>query len=80
MSYLSVLMFRCPKTGSELSTGIEMDVATFEQLPDIRSSIKCPVCALDHDWSTRDAWLGNRPPSAPALPWLFINNLSAPND
>ena len=30
MSYLSVLMFRCPKTGSELSTGIEMDVATFE--------------------------------------------------
>ena len=41
MSYVSVLMFRCPNTGRELSTGIEMDAATFERLPDIRSQIKC---------------------------------------
>jgi hypothetical protein len=80
MIHTSVVMVRCPATGRELSTG-EMDAATFERLPDIRSRIKCPVCNLDHDWSTRDAWLGNpAPPSAPALPWLFINNLSAAND
>jgi len=57
-----------------------MDAATFKMLPDICSQIKCPVCGFDHDWSTREAWLGNPPPSAPALPWLFINNLSAAND
>jgi hypothetical protein len=73
-------MFRCPKTGRELSTGIEMDAATFEQLPDIRSRIKCPICNVDHIWSTSAAWLDNPAPSAPALPWLFINNRSAEND
>jgi hypothetical protein len=77
---MSVLMFRCPNTGTELSTGIEIDAATFEQLPDIRSYIRCPVCKVDHSWSTREAWLGNPAPSAPALPWLFINNQSAAND
>jgi hypothetical protein len=35
---------------------------------------------VDHDWSTRDALLGDPAPSVPALPGLFINNLSAPND
>jgi hypothetical protein len=80
MSHASVVMVRCPTTGRELSTGIEMDAATFEQLPDIRSQIKCPVCNLDHSWSTRDAWLGDPAPSVPALSWLHINNRSVAND
>ena len=65
MIHTSIVMVRCLATGRELSTGVEMDAATFERLPDIRSRIKCPVCNLDHDWSTRDAWLGNPAPSAP---------------
>ena len=55
MSHASVVMVRCPTTGRELSTGVEMDAATFEQLPDIHSLMKCPVCGLDHTWSTREA-------------------------
>jgi hypothetical protein len=77
---LGVVMVRCPKTGRELSTGIEMDAATLEQLPDIRSMIECPVCRVEHVWSTREAWLDNPPPDTPALPWLFFNNRSAAND
>jgi hypothetical protein len=80
MSHASVVMVRCPTTGRELSTGVEMDAATFGRLPDIRSPITCPVCSLDHNWSTREAWLGNPAPSVPTLPWLFINNQSAAND
>ena len=80
MIHAGVVMVRCPATGRELSTGVEMDAATFERLPDIQSQIKCPVCRLDHNWSTRAAWLGNPAPSAPTLPWLFINNRSAAND
>jgi hypothetical protein len=67
MIHTSVVMVRCPATGRELSTGVEMDAATFERLPDIRSRIKCSVCNLDHDWSTRDAWLGN--PARPRQPF-----------
>jgi hypothetical protein len=77
---VSVVMVRCPNTGHELSTGVEMDAATFERLPEIRSQIRCPICNLDHTWSTREAWLGNPAPSAPAIPWLFINNRGAAND
>jgi hypothetical protein len=80
MSHASIVMVRCPATGRELSTGVEMDAATFKRLPDIHSQIKCPACGLDHNWSTREAWLGNPPPATPALPWLFINNLNAAND
>ena len=43
MGHASVVMVRCPTTGRELSTGVEMDPSTFERLPDIRSMIKCPV-------------------------------------
>jgi hypothetical protein len=73
-------MFRCLNTGRELSTGIEMDAATFKQLPDICTHIRCPVCSFDHVWSTTEAWLGDPIPSAPPLPWLFINNRIAEND
>jgi hypothetical protein len=80
MSHASVVMVRCPTTGRELSTGVEMDTATFERLPDIHSRIKCPLCRVNHDWSTREAWLANPAPSVPTLAWLFINNQRAAND
>jgi hypothetical protein len=80
MIQVSILMVRCPSTGHELSTGIEMDAATFAKLPDILSQMKCPACGLDHNLSTRDAWLGNPVPSAPEFTWLFINNGTLPHD
>jgi hypothetical protein len=80
MTPISIVMVRCPATGRELSTGIEMDAATFERLPEIRAQIRCPACCLDHTWSTREAWLGNPAPSVPSLPWLLINNRNAAND
>jgi hypothetical protein len=80
MRRMSVVLIRCPTTGRELSTGIETDASTFEQLPDIRSQLMCPICKLDHVWSTRDTWLGNPPPSLPEFSWLFLNNRIAEND
>ena len=80
MRHVSVVMVRCPTTGRELSTGIEMVAATFEQLPDIRSKITCPICRLEHIWSTREAWLDNPAPSVPAFAWLVLNNRVAEND
>ena len=52
MRSLNVVMVKCPNTGRELSTGIEMDAATFKRLPDIRSQLMCPICKFDHVWST----------------------------
>ena len=68
MSHAIVVMVRCPTTGRELSTGVEMDAATFEQLPDIHSLIKCPVCGLDHTWSIWEAWSGKSRSFSPGAP------------
>jgi len=43
---VSAALVRCPTTGRELGTGVEMDAATFERL-EIQSQIKSPVCRLD---------------------------------
>ena len=80
MHHLNVVMIRCPNTGREFSTGIEMDAATFEQLSDTRSQLMCPVCRVNHYWSTREAWLDNPPPSVPEIAWLMLNNRVAEND
>ena len=77
---MSIVMVRRPTTGRELSTGVEMDVATFEQLPDIRSQLDCPICRTQHTWSTREAWLGNPAPSVPGFAWMILNNRAAEND
>src|SRR4026207_384307 len=37
MSYASIVMVKCPTTGREISTGVEMDAATFERVPESSS-------------------------------------------
>jgi hypothetical protein len=54
---MGVLMIQCPKTGREVSTGIEMlDV---EQLPAVTATTVCPACGRIHAWSKKDAWLAD---------------------
>jgi hypothetical protein len=48
---MGVVMIRCPRTGSEVSTGLEMDQATWNALPVVRSKMHCPACRAEHMWS-----------------------------
>jgi hypothetical protein len=43
---MGTLVFVCPATGLEVSTGIEMDLATLERLG--LSKIYCPHCRHAH--------------------------------
>lgn len=52
---MSVLKVRCPETGREVSTGIEIDPESFASLPDKLPVSNCPVCGLDHVWLKCDA-------------------------
>jgi hypothetical protein len=54
---MSELMIRCPNTGEAISTGITTDSKSFQALPDVASSSRCPKCGLDHVWRKREAWL-----------------------
>jgi hypothetical protein len=54
---MSVLKMRCPETGREVSTGIEVDSESFAALPDKLPVSTCPLCGLDHSWLKCDARL-----------------------
>jgi hypothetical protein len=54
---VSIIMIRCPNLGEAISTGIEADAHSFEQLPNILMHSQCSACGLEHPWWKREAWL-----------------------
>jgi hypothetical protein len=56
---MSVIMIRCPETGSEISTGIECEDDDFRRLPFVITQTTCPSCGREHRWSKSDAWLND---------------------
>ncbi len=62
---MGALLLKCPNTGREFSTGIEIpDEASFRKLPDTVTKATCPHCGLKHTWWTREArWTAAVAPS-----------------
>jgi hypothetical protein len=52
---MGTLVFVCPATGEEVSTGIEMDTRTLNQLN--LSKIYCPQCRHPHHMFGTEYWL-----------------------
>jgi hypothetical protein len=52
---MGTLTFVCPATGMEVSTGIEMDLATLSSLE--FSKIYCPHCRQAHQMAGIQYWL-----------------------
>lgn len=54
---MGVVMIRCPKTNRAISTGIEVDRATFNSTTVFFSRAWCPLCRITHGWFAKDAWV-----------------------
>ncbi len=54
---MGTIILRCPSTGREYPSGLEIDEASFRRLPDIIMKAHCPHCGADHVWSLREARL-----------------------
>ena len=54
---MGVIMIRCPQTEREIPTGLEMGTAEFRRAPVFFSRVQCPVCAREHEWFAKDAWV-----------------------
>jgi endogenous inhibitor of DNA gyrase (YacG/DUF329 family) len=54
---MSLIFIKCPQTGRPVSTGIEIDRASFEALPTVGAPVKCPACGATHIWNKHEAWL-----------------------
>jgi len=52
---MGVVVIKCPNTGRELSTGIQVDSSTFARMPNEVMETRCPHCRTKHSWRPRDA-------------------------
>ena len=52
---MGTLVYICPATGEEVSTGIEMDLATLNQLD--LAKVYCPHCQQPHQMVGIEYWL-----------------------
>jgi hypothetical protein len=52
---MGALVFICPATGEEVSTGIQMDISTLSQLE--LAKIYCPHCQQPHNMFGVEYWL-----------------------
>jgi hypothetical protein len=53
----SELLFTCPKTGRQVSTGIETDVESLRASWKSVLKLDCPHCGEGHEWSVRETYL-----------------------
>jgi hypothetical protein len=61
---MGVLLARCPATGKNFSTGIQVETTTIDTLPQVRTRSYCPYCEVEHAWWTSEAILVDAiPPS-----------------
>lgn len=51
---MPMLLVKCPATGHDLKTGIEMDKAAFKAADLSPAPVRCPYCEKDHTWYKSD--------------------------
>ena len=54
---MGIVMISCPETRRAISTGIQVDRATFHSTPVFFSRTFCPLCRVKHEWFAKDAWV-----------------------
>jgi|GEM_PF-549761 len=47
---MGVLLIKCPTTGREFSTGIQVDEETLARVPQEFTHTHCPHCKAQHSW------------------------------
>jgi len=57
---MGVIMIRCPRTGHDIPTGIEMSSRDFQRAPVFFARVRCPACGGEHEWFAQDAWVSDR--------------------
>ena len=65
---MGTLIFVCPTTGHQVSTGVEVDRSSYKMLPRTKTAIFCPRCHKNHLLSRIWAWLDSNDPDAQVTP------------
>ena len=62
---MGTLVFVCPTTGHEVSTGVEVDRSNYKSLSRTKMAVFCPRCRKNHMLSAIWAWLVDEVPETP---------------
>ncbi len=57
---MGVLLIKCPNTGREFATGIQVDADTLSRVPQELTHTHCPYCKVEHSipgCPERPSWL-----------------------
>jgi hypothetical protein len=57
------IMINCTRTGRPISTGIDTDPVSFRLMPNVVATAHCPLCHVEHTWTTAHAWICERVPT-----------------
>jgi hypothetical protein len=76
---MAELIFRCPTSGEDIASGIEIDPDTRSQIRLFRLRMLCPTCGQSHDfgigegrtWPESTSAVGGREPSDQSNPFLL---------
>ena len=59
---MGTLVFVCPTTGHEVSTGVEVDRSNYKRLSRTKTAVFCPRCRKNHMLAAIWAWLVDEVP------------------
>jgi hypothetical protein len=62
---MGTLVFVCPTTGHEVSTGVEVDRSNYKRLSRTKTAVFCPRCRKNHILAAIWAWLVDEVREAP---------------
>ncbi len=54
---MGIIMIKCPQTGRAVPTGLKSDRETFQRSIVFFGNTRCPICAANHNWFAREAWV-----------------------
>jgi hypothetical protein len=63
---LGMIVIKCPNTGREIPTGLEVDRHAFQGVPVFFSRTYCPICRTNHEWFAKDARVRDEEGRAPS--------------
>jgi hypothetical protein len=55
---MNPLLFQCPKTERQVTTGIEIDIAALRDVQPVVVRLLCPHCYNIHEWKLTDGLIG----------------------
>ena len=64
---MGTLVFVCPTTGHEVSTGVEVDRSNYKRLGRTKTAVFCPRCRKNHILAAIWAWLVDEVPESALL-------------